>query len=278
MYNSRISHNLIDAWNSTGSLKLTTNPVSTTTMFTTDEMAETVLSSDNTQGTTATAVGVSIALLIILSMILMIVIITIVLIRSRRQRRRSTKQNLYIDNPYRREVERQIQHQFNDPTGLYDEIHFCPSTGQIEFNLKGEIANMNNPNDAPHDSLAGNDSVQHSSTLNTAPNHEVQESTEKQPVYAVVDKTRKKNRKKAEDQQSKEAKTESLVYSYGYETSPHTVEYLYTAIKKQPKGCEPKGEEETPPIPPHTVEELYTAILKMPKGNAAAIPPQYIQN
>ena len=95
----------------------------------------------------------------------------------------------------------------------------------------------------------------------------MQESTEKQPVYAVVDKTRKKERKKAEDPQNKEAKTESLVHSHGYETPPPTVEYLHTAIKK-PKCCEPKGEEEIPPVPPHTVEELYTAILKMPKGNA----------
>ena len=47
--------------------------------------------------------------------------------------------------------------------------------------------------------------------------------------------------------------------------SPHTIEELYTAVKKKSKYYEPKGEEETPPIPPHTVEELYTAVQKKPK-------------
>ena len=32
--------------------------------------------------------------------------------------------------------------------------------------------------------------------------------------------------------------------------SLHTIEELYTAVKK-PEDCEAKGEEETPPIPPH---------------------------
>ncbi len=53
--------------------------------------------------------------------------------------------------------------------------------------------------------------------------------------------------------------------------SPHTIEQLYTAVKKEPKVCEPKGEEETPPIPPpHTIEELYTAIQKKPKSRSNA--------
>ena len=246
--------------NSTGSNPFT-NPVSMTN-FTTDTMAEIVLSSGNTQGTTATAVGVSIALLMILSTILMIIIIiTVVLTRSRCQRRRSTEQNLYTDSPYStygKEIEQQSTLKFNDPIGLYDQIHFCPSTGQTEFNLKGEIADMNNPNLALGDSLAGNDIVEHSSLNSTMPNHEVQESTKKQPVYAVVDKTRKKERKKAEDPQSKEAKTKSLVSLYGYETSS-----LYTAVKKKPKSCE-----ETPPIPPHTIEEMYTAVQKKPKADS----------
>ena len=47
-----------------------------------------------------------------------------------------------------------------------------------------------------------------------------------------------------------------------------TIEELYTAVKKKPKGSEPKDEEETPPIPPHTVEELYTVVQKKPKSNA----------
>ena len=47
--------------------------------------------------------------------------------------------------------------------------------------------------------------------------------------------------------------------------SPHTIEQLYTAVKKKEEVCEPKDKEETPPIPPHTVEELYAAVQKKPK-------------
>ena len=47
---------------------------------------------------------------------------------------------------------------------------------------------------------------------------------------------------------------------------PNTVEELYTAVKKKPKGSQPKDEEETPPIPSHTIEELYTAVEKKPKS------------
>ena len=40
---------------------------------------------------------------------------------------------------------------------------------------------------------------------------------------------------------------------------PHTVEELYTAVKKEPKGS---TAEEAPPLPPHTVEELYSVVQK----------------
>ena len=73
---------------------------------------------------------------------------------------------------------------------------------------------------------------------------------------------------------------------------PLSVEELYTAVKKKPKGSnvqvnelvsqaaedlytavikKPKLNAENdaivPSIPPHTVEELYTAVYKKPKGN-----------
>ena len=65
-------------------------------------------------------------------------------------------------------------------------------------------------------------------------------------------------------------------------SSPHTIKDLYAAIKKKPKVCEPKGEEETPPIPPYTVEELYTAVQTKPKrrfngdGNKDEAPPHTV--
>ena len=58
-----------------------------------------------------------------------------------------------------------------------------------------------------------------------------------------------------------------------HKNSPHTIEELYTAVKK-PKLCEPKDE----PPPPNSVEELYTAVQKCSatKGEEEAlpIPPQ----
>ena len=52
----------------------------------------------------------------------------------------------------------------------------------------------------------------------------------------------------------------------------HTVEDLYTAVAK-----EPKADEAVPPIPPHTVEELYTAVQKgctmEGEEDAPPIPP-----
>ena len=54
-----------------------------------------------------------------------------------------------------------------------------------------------------------------------------------------------------------------------------TVEELYTAVKKKPKGSVAKDDEETPPIPPHTVEELYTAVQKKPADeNKEDAPPE----
>ena len=74
--------------------------------------------------------------------------------------------------------------------------------------------------------------------------------------------------------------------------SPLSVEELYTAVKKKPKGSsvqvneplsqaaedlyiavmkKPEEKEENdaivPPTPPHTIEELYTAVNKTAKGN-----------
>ena len=115
------------------------------------------------------------------------------------------------------------------------------------------------------------------------------ESTCEQPTYAAVNKSKKKKIKKQtkkEDPNYTAAEKGPPVSPYRYEVSSasmeekketvekqescssHTIEELYTAVKKKPKGSEPKDDqEETPSIPPHTVEELYTAVEKKPKSN-----------
>ena len=164
------------------------------------------------------------------------------------------------------------------------------------------------------------DDIVYSSALNVAcqattsqlSTQKAHESTCEQPTYAAVDKNKRKKLKKQtkkEDSKHKTAEKGPPVSPYKHEVSssategthafshrdlkkdnaekhevnsPHTIEELYTAVKRKPKGSIPKNEEKTPPIPPHTVEELYTAVVKKPKSNSAEkyeeeappIPPQ----
>ena len=189
-----------------------------------------------------------------------------------------------------------------DSTQLYDQIHLSPSTGQAEYVPNSETANTNNPSQTPQNfhpiySTDGGDIAEHSSAFNTGNQattsqlspQNTHESTSEQPTYAAVDTSKKKKLKLKEDMKCKAAEKGPPVAPYaGREVpsattremkenitkqeiiSPHTIEELYTAIKK-PKGCEPKGEEEKPPTPPpHTVEELYTAVQKKPKSKSNA--------
>ena len=269
---------------------MSTNPISTMTSFTTDKTTGTVPPNSNT-GTIA--IGVSIAILIILSMTIIIIII-IVLIWC--YKRKSTKQKLYTDSPYSTlsgEIGQQIKSTQNDPAdSLYDQVDLRSSTGQTEFIPKSEIANINNPNLTPYNfhptySIVY-DNAEHSSTLDivnqaTTSQLSLHKSTSNQPIYAAVDKTKKKfkRQRKKEDPQCKSAEKGSLVSLYGHKvSSPHTIEDLHTAIKEKPKDCELKGEDKTPPVPSHTDEELYTAVQKKSKCttsfNGDEVPPHTV--
>jgi hypothetical protein len=233
------------------------------------------------------AIGVSIAMLLILSTTL--IITATVLIWS--YKRRSSKQ---VNNcsPYSTLNRRAGQPQplQQDSAELYDQIHLSPSTGQTEY-IPNETANVSqiSKNSHPTYSTADEaDIAEHSSALNIAKattsqlsSQKAHESTSEQPTYAAVDTSKKKKFKKTENVKCKAAeKGPSFAPYAGASTrdvkenitkretnSPHTIEELYTAVEKKPKTGEPKGEEETPPIPPpHTVEELYTAVQKKPKN------------
>jgi hypothetical protein len=235
------------------------------------------------------AIGVSIAILLILSTAL--IITAIVLIWS--YKRRSSKQ-VNNSSPYSTLNRRAGQPQplQQDSAELYDQIHLSPSTGQTEY-IPNETANLNNPsqtsqNSHPTYSTGGGDIAEHFSAFTTAkattsqlPSQTAHESTSEQPTYAAVDTSKKKLEKK-EDPKCKAAEKGPPVVPYTGTSastrqmkenitkqeinSPHTIEQLYTAVEKKLKVGEPKGEEETPPIPPpYTVEELYTAVQKKPK-------------
>ena len=146
-----------------------------------------------------------------------------------------------------------------------------PSTGQTEFFPKPESANINNPsttlqNSHPTYSIADNNRVEHSMALNAANqattsqqlSHKTRENTCEQPTYAAVDKSRKKKFMKKEDSKYTAAEKGPPVSPYNNEVPsasmqemkgkaeeqeinpPHTAEELYTAVKKKPKGSEPK--------------------------------------
>ena len=256
--------------------------------------------------TEITAVGVSIALLLVLSTILIVIISLLVW----SYKRRSAKQSLLDDSSYStlsRGSGQQIQPQSiqHNSAQLYDQIHLSPSTGQTEFIPKSESANTNNPsqtsqNSNPTYSTADDNRAEHSSAFSAAirattsqlPSQKKHESTSEQPTYAAVDKSKKKKitkQTKKEDPNCKSAEKGPPASPYRHVVPSasmqekkgtakkqesycpsHTIDELYTAVKKNPKGNEPKDEEETPPIPPHTIEELCTAVEKSPKGIADA--------
>ena len=270
----------------------------TTSSFTSDPTSVVLQSNSATE---ITVVGVSIALLLVLSTIL-IVIVSLLVWSYKRQ---SAKQSLLADSSYSmlsRGSGQQIQPQSiqHNSAQLYDQIHLSPSTGQTEYILKSENANINNSsqtsqNSHPTYSTTDDNRAEHSTAL-TAVNQattsqlssqKTHESTCEQPTYAAVNKSKKKKIKKQikkEDPNCTAAEKGPPVSPYRHEVSSasmeekketvekqescssHTIEELYTAVKKKPKGSEPKDEEETPPIPPHTVEELYTAVEKKPKS------------
>ena len=255
--------------------------MSTTTSSVTDSMTSEVQSNIN-----IIIIGVSTAMLLILSTIPIITAAVVIW-----SYKKKTAKNVNINfSPYSTLNRRAGQPQSlqQDSYQLYDQIHLSPSTGQAEYVPKSETANTNNPswtsqNSHPTYSTAVGDITEYSSTLNvgnkaTISLQNVHESTSEQPTYAAVD-TSKKELKLKEDAKCKAAEKGPPVSPYSGTsmqekkenatkqeiTSPHTIEQLYTAVKK-PKDCEPKGEEEVPPIPPpHTVEELYTAVQKKPK-------------
>jgi hypothetical protein len=230
-------------------------------------------------------------MLLILSTIL--IITATVLIWS--YKRRPSKQ-VNNSSPYSTLNRRagQPQHLQQDSADLYDQIHLSPSTGQTEY-IPNETANLSqtSQNSHPTHSTVSGDIVEHSSNLNTAKvttsqlsSQKAHESTSEQPTYAAVDRSKKKKFKKKDVTGNLKAaeKGPPITPYAGHEVpsaftqekkenakqeinSPHTIEELYTAVKK-PKVCEPKGDEEIPP--PHIVEELYTAVQKKPKSRSHA--------
>jgi hypothetical protein len=296
-------------------------------MNTSTSKTDTIMLRDQSKIATI-AIGVSTVTLLMLSSALIIIIAVVVI---RNYRRRSAKQQIDTDASYstlNRGSGIQVQPQSTQQNSneVYDQIQLSPSTGQTECIPKPQSENTNNP--------LYNSHPIHLDTENSVTNASAaSQKNSPTATYAAIDISNKKKAKKDDTKHTDAVKytpTSKGVYTVeGKDNSakmnlgdmyapdrqyqgrvnsehesdpPHSVEELYTAVKKKPKGSsvpvnEPVPEdlytavmkkpkdEAVPPIPSHTVEELYTAVHKKPVGNtmedeeeAPPIPPHTVDD
>ena len=275
------------------------------------------------------AIGVFTVGLLILSSALIIAAIVVI----RNYRRRSAKQQLDTDAPYltlNRSSRLQTQPQYiqQNSNELYDQIHLSPFTGQAEFISKPQSENTNNPPYNSHPThldteISGNnataalhimdthaaigksnkkDDTKHTAAEKYTTEKYIPNVSSSKQVHAKGKENSKKRNQKSLDQERVNSVQESSL--------PHSVEELYTAVKKKPKDSsapvnesvsqvaedlytavmkKPKqksvNDEVAPPIPPYMVEKLYTAVHKMPARNtmedeekAPPIPPLTVED
>ena len=299
-----------------------TKAISTTSSFTTD--TKMLIDKSNS--------SIEIIAIVVSLGILSIILIITVVVPVWSYKRRSVKHKLNVDNTYStlnrgsRQTQQQITQQ--DSAELYSQIHLSPSTGQTEFISKPQSENTNNPHYNSHPT--------HPDTENSVNNAtEASQVNSSIATYAAIDQNNKKEAKKDDTKHTAAEKyTQKVSSSKGAcvdnstkmyapdhqdqervsseqeSNPPHSVEELYTAIKKKPNSSsapvnesvpqmaedlytavmkKPKeksvNDEVAPPIPPHTVEELYTAVHKKPMGNtmedeeeAPPIPPLTVED
>ena len=251
--------------------------------------------------TVSTFIGIGVGVPIVMIVIGLVVAVTLVLLYLRMSSHPKAKSD--CDNSYstlcRGDTQQPQPHSLQPPTDLYDQIQLSPSTGQAEIVSKAEIGNTNTLSTR----VSTNTDTDHCNKITGKDNVAMSE----QPMYATVDKKQKKNKeeKKGEEfvlsghyankgdttmkRKQKETTLPSLHTTESPEAlysvvkkkpkadkeetvpppPPHSLEELYTAVKKNVKGSAMKEEEGAPQIPPHTIEELYTAVVKKPKGDSA---------
>ena len=256
---------------------------------------------NGTQGVTI-LVGIGVAILIVLAAI--VVVVTLVLLYLRKSSHPKAKSD--YDNSYstlrRGDTQQPQPHSQQPPTDLYDQIQLSPSTGQAEIVSKAETENTNTLS-SHHTRVYTNIDKDHCNKISGQDNVAMSE----QPTYAAVDNKQKKNKEEKkregvvlsvhcadkEDTKKKIKQREATPTSLHTTESPealysvvkkkpkadkeetvpppppHSLEELYTAVKKNVKGSAMEEEEGAPQIPPHTIEELYTAVVKKPKGDSA---------
>ena len=266
-----------------------------------------------------TFIGIGVAIPVVLMFIGLVVAVTLVLLYLRKSSHPKAKSD--YDNSYslcRVDTQQPCAHPHSrqPPTDLYDQIQLSPSTGQAEIVSKAKIENTNTLS-SHQTSVSPNTDTDHCNKISGQDNV----ATSEQPTYAAVDNKQKKKKKGQEvvlsghfaekgDTKKKIKQREATPTSLHTTESPealysvvkkkpkadkeetvpppppHSLEELYTAVKKNVKGSAMEEEEGAPQIPPHTIEELYTAVVKKPKGDsteretdgAPPIPPHTVDD
>ena len=254
--------------------------------------------------TVSTFIGIGIAIPVVLIVIGLVVVATLVLLYLRKSSHQKAKSD--CDDSYstlcRGDTQQPQPHSQQPPTDLYDQIQLSPSTGQTEIVSKAETENTSTLS-SHQTSVSTNTDTDHCNKISGQDNVAMSE----QPTYAAVDKKQKTNKEEKkgegvvlsghfadkEDTKKKIKQREATPTSLHTTESPealysvvkkkpkadkeetvpppppHSLEELYTAVKKNVKGSTMKEEEGAPQIPPHTIEELYTAVVKKSKGDSA---------
>ena len=238
-------------------------------------------------------VGVSVPILIALLVVLIITMI-VLLWNHRRKSAKQKQTSEHHDGSYSTLNRGSSQAQIaSGSANLYEQIQLSPSTGQTDIipTAEGDNTSRNSTSQPDiHHIYSSIDIEQSQPSLNrptqqvTALKQSEEDNTMDGPTYAVVEKSRERNKEQMnEDDSGKEGPPvppynplnhsilKQEAQSATLRTDPkrqgeEDLEEMYAIVNEKPK----MGEEETapPPIPPHPVEELYTAIKKNPTAEA----------
>jgi hypothetical protein len=261
-------------------------------------------------------IGIGVAILIVVTAI--VVVVTLIFLYLRKSKLKTAYDNSY--STLSRETQQLQPHSQQPPTDLYDQIQLSPSTGQAESTSKEYINIPSLHQSSVFPDQCNTISEQDNGPMSTyyAPSKKKQkknkhmkrkESPQKASdseeivlcSHSALDKENIKIKQiKAIPTSVHTTESPEALYSAVKKKPkadrdkeekvppppPHSVEELYTAVKKNVQGSAMEEEEGPPQIPPHTIEDLYTAVMKKPKGDstdtgtdrAPPIPPHKVED
>jgi hypothetical protein len=270
-------------------------------------------------------IGIGVAILTVVTVIVVVVTLALLYLRKKSSLPKSTSAYDDSYSTLCRGETKQLQpHSQQPPTDLYDHIQLTPSTGQAEITSKQNIniPSSHQINVSPnigkdqYNTISEQDNVSTSEQLRCAAVKKNKKKNKhmKRKEFPRNASTVEKNIALCSNSALDKADNQTIVTPTSVHTteppealysavkkkpkadrdkeekvpppSPHSVEELYTAVKKNIRGSAMEEEEGAPQIPPHTIEDLYTAVMKKPKGDstdtgtdgAPPIPPHTVDD